>query len=70
MRFGFKYLAILMGLCASASAQEIKRVGECDVRPGTLCADMNLNGADLHGAKLETAIFTGATMTGCRGCPG
>ena len=55
---------VLAFTMAEALAQEIRTVGGCRLRPGTLCVRLNLRGADLSGMNLRHSQFTGSMLGG------
>ncbi len=41
--------SLLLALLPPAHAQRAGNIGGCDIRRGTLCTNLNLNGANLEG---------------------
>ena len=56
--------AALLTLPPPAEAQRAGNVGGCDIRRGTLCTNMNLNGAELPGVNLANSQFTRSDLSG------
>jgi uncharacterized protein YjbI with pentapeptide repeats len=54
----------LLALPPPAEAQRAGNIGGCDIRRGTLCTNMNLNGAELAGLNLANSQFTRSDLSG------
>src|SRR5215472_8193654 len=57
-------ILIVFAITSAAVAQSIRNVGGCSVRPGTICANMNLRGIDLSNANLRHSQFTRSVLAG------
>jgi hypothetical protein len=62
----FAAAACLFLASSIAHAQSLRQVADCTIRPGTLCADMNLNGADFFIADLAQARMPDAKLCSAR----
>lgn len=58
--------ALILLLSATASAQDTRRVGDCVVQTGALCAADNLSGANLAGVRAPYSEFARARLVDAR----
>ena len=56
--------SLLFALLPPAHAQRAGNIGGCDIRRGTLCTNLNLNGANLEGVNLANSQFTRSDLSG------
>ena len=56
--------SLLLALLPPAHAQRSGNIGGCDIRRGTLCTNLNLNGANLEGVNLANSQFTRSDLSG------
>ncbi len=56
--------ALLAILAACGDDQRFAVIGGCEIRPGTICLEANLAGANLTGAQLDDADLRRANLSG------